>query len=67
MTWFELYRKRGGKFADVEKISCPAEEIEGHHAPSINIPIRTDGEVLIGCRGLTCIECWNQECTVSLE
>ena len=66
MTWIRKAMANGWS-ATVAAHLCPAGVLD--NAPTKDRKTATydpDGNT-IGCRGITCEQCWNQECTVSLE
>jgi hypothetical protein len=41
------------------EMHCPGDFIIG--APEIDFATEADDENEMGCRGITCVECWNTE------
>jgi hypothetical protein len=67
MTWFELLMEKGYSGSYMGG-SCPGFVFSGNKPPFID----DDSAVFIrhnavGCRGITCPECWNQEASNDLD
>ena len=66
MTWFELLKEKGYSTSCVYK-SCPGFVFSGDKTPIVDDDSAVFGAIAaLGCRGITCEQCWNQEASNDL-
>jgi hypothetical protein len=68
VTFAEIYRNRYKNDIDYYGYWCPSIMFAVDVAPNFDEKTEIfDNGNLIGCRGITCEQCWNQECTALSE